>query len=132
MKFLEIALLGLGAYLILKGGSSTVDSGGGFVPGTGLLASGGMQEKIKQAAATENIKSPSALLAKSKEPLGEIFVRAAPLANVSPSVKSEVTSIFQKQYLTGGFVPSSALTGKLTKTDIIIAGNLAKKSFNMR
>ncbi len=147
MRFFEIALLGGAAYLILKGGSvaGVNDAGfnsispttplslpglapgttaGGILPGTTIPMSSGFAAKLAEI--------PAAQIATAKTTdLGKITVKAAPLATNPPAVISEVKQIFQKEYLSGKFVPSSVLAGKPTKWDIQIAQNIAKKSFKI-
>lgn len=114
MKLLEIALLGAAAYFIfVKKGSAAQDPG--------IPVSQGFEQKLQSSTATVEA---------AKAPLpGGITIRQAPQAVTTPQIKAQVNTIFQNQYSAGAFVPSSYLTGKLTRTDLIIAGNLAKKNF---
>ena len=156
MKRLDLALLGGAAYLIFSAKGSSAVSGGsseGFggaaisppitlsgktIPTTTIPTSVGFQKAI------EAVATPSTVVQAATAPLNStIKVTQAPVVQVrssggsstnSPQIsaasKSEITQIFQKQYISGAFVPSSVLAGKMTKTDVIIAQNLAKKSFN--
>jgi len=118
---------------------TTIPASGKVIPATSIPTSVGFQAKME-------ISAPSAVeaITAAKAPLGGISVAAAPTVvtrsssggsstsspQISAAAKAEVTQIFQKEYISGNFVPSSVLAGKMTKTDIIIAQNLAKKSFN--
>ncbi len=150
MKLIDLALIGGAAYLIFsKKGSAETAAPADFLPGTIIPASGkvipatniptsvGFQAKMEISAPT-----PAAAISAAKAPLGGISVAAAPKVvvrsssgsstrspQISAAAKSEINQVFQKQYISGGFVPSSVLAGKMTKTDIIIAQGLAKKSF---
>jgi len=150
MKWYELALIGGAAYLILTRGaagsaetsgvggwgdfpasaspplvsSPTITLSGQNVPGTTIPMSSGFAAKVAEIPAAQILTAKTA-------DLGQISVRSAPLATNPPAVLAEVKQIFQQQYLMGNFVPSSALSGKLTKTDIMIAQNLAKKSFKI-
>jgi len=109
---------------------------GETIPGTKILVSQGFSDLMKKTGATVE-----AALAPIP---GKITVTPAPVVTVrsssggsstsSPQIsagsKAEINQIFQKQYISGGYVPSSVLAGKMTKTDVLIASNLAKKSFN--
>jgi len=158
MKWYELALIGGAAYLFFARGSpASAESGfgGGFaasastplattpklvlsgqnVPGTTIPMSTGFAAKVAAIPTSQVEQATTA-------DLGKITVTQAPTVTVrssggsstsspqiSAAAKAEVTQIFQKEYISGNFVPSSVLAGKMTKTDIIIAQNIAKKSF---
>lgn len=153
MKILEIAALGGLAYLLIKGaGSSLAETGemsafpessllpapiiagseipgikaissGKAVPNTTITMSRGFSEKLKNISAADLAKDQAALYNQ------KISVRSVGAADLTQTQKSSINQVFQKQYISGGFIPSSVLAGKPTKTDLIIAQNIAKQSF---
>lgn len=128
MDLFEVALLGGAAYLILSGGSA----GSAETSGVGGWGSSPAPASLPPVSTPKQITlSGQNVPGTTSADLGKISVRSAPLATNPPEVIAEVKQIFQTEYLKGNFVPSSALSGKLTKTDIIIAQNLAKKSFKI-